>query len=361
MINNDSLKEQAKKLPQVPGVYLMKDSLGNIIYIGKSKSLRNRVIQYFYNLSNRTSKIEKLVLNIHNFDHIITDTELDALLLECNLIKKIKPSYNSLMKNNSRYCYIKINLNDEYGVPEVVLEKEEEDSYYFGPYSSPNLVKETLGNIFEVIPFIRCSKSPLIRKRCHGVSFYPCRIVCEGSLKKEEYKEKVIKLKELLNKENNEFIKNLEKDMEAEALTLNFERAKIIRDSIKNLEAVMSLQGIINLAEGMKNIVVISKIDERFLKLFCIKGNKILYMEKIESGEFYKNIRGASIKIKSVFSISNVEEVNLTKEDIDEANIIYSYIKNKDNDLFFIMLDDKIIKNTKAIEGEINRSIKLRK
>ena len=358
MINNDNLKEKAKKLPELPGVYLMKDSLENVIYIGKAKALKRRVVQYFYNLKNRPSKIEKLVLNIHDFQYITTDTELDALLLECKLIKDMKPAYNSLMKNTSRYCYIKINLSCAYGYPEVVLEKEEDSSYYFGPYSSQSLIKETLDNIFEVIPFIRCSKNPLKKSKCYGREFYNCRVVCGGILEQEKYHYNLLKLKEILNKENEDFLDILKGEMEAASLALSFEKAKLIRDTINNLSIITSLQGVIHLAKEMKSIIVINRIDENFLKIFCIKGNKILYKEKIKLEEFYRDLSVNAVKIKSIFLGNSMDTLSLTKEDIDEANIIYSYIKNKNKNLNFFLLDDKDIRNIQVIEKEIKKLVK---
>jgi len=123
--NKGKLINKAKDLPEVPGIYLMKDKNNYVIYVGKSKSLKNRVTSYFYELKNRSSKIEKMIGNIEDFDYIVTDTELDALLLECNYIKKIKPMYNSMLKNHNKYPYIRIAIEEEYPYLELCFEKDD--------------------------------------------------------------------------------------------------------------------------------------------------------------------------------------------------------------------------------------------
>lgn len=141
------LKEKVKKLPSSPGVYLMKDSLNNVIYVGKSKNLKSRVGSYFINSKSHSPKILKLVQNLKDFEYKITDTEFEAFLLECELIKKIKPAYNRLMKNPKSYSYIKIVLNEKYPNIEISHESNEESNemdgnIYFGPYSRKNIVEK---------------------------------------------------------------------------------------------------------------------------------------------------------------------------------------------------------------------------
>lgn len=160
------LKEKVKKLPSSPGVYLMKDSLNNVIYVGKSKNLKNRVGSYFINSKSHSPKILKLVQNLKDFEYKITDTEFEAFLLECELIKKIKPAYNRLMKNPKSYSYIKIILNEKYPSIEISHESNETDgNIYFGPYSRKNIVEKD----FMVLKNTAKYNAVLISEKLHPV------------------------------------------------------------------------------------------------------------------------------------------------------------------------------------------------
>ena len=181
------IKEQLKNLPDSPGVYIMKDAEKNIIYIGKAKVLKNRVRQYFQSSKNHSQRIQSLIYNIAEFEYIITDSELEALVLECNLIKKHKPRYNVLLKDDKNYPYIKVTLNEEY--PRIIITRkiEKDGAKYFGPYTNTNAVRKTIDVLKRVFKIRTCSKvfpRDIGKDRpCLNYHIGQCLAPCQGDRK----------------------------------------------------------------------------------------------------------------------------------------------------------------------------------
>ncbi|MFA6941632.1 MAG: excinuclease ABC subunit UvrC, partial [Clostridiaceae bacterium] len=228
------IEYQLKILPDKSGVYLMKNSLGEIIYVGKAKNLKNRVRSYFQNSKNHAAKVKAMVSNIYEFEYIVTDSEMEALILECNLIKKFRPRYNILLKDDKQYPFIKITVNEDF--PRVIKTRKvvKDGSKYFGPYTDVTALNETL-EIIKNNFFIRCCsrviKEGTYEKRpCLNYSIGLCSAPCVGKINKEEYKTIIEDIIRLLNGYNTNLVNSLKIQMEKLSDELEFEKAAKIRD-----------------------------------------------------------------------------------------------------------------------------------
>lgn len=343
MKNNDlakQLAEQVRLFPAKPGVYIMKDSLSNIIYVGKAKRLKNRVMQYFYRSKNRAPKIDAMISSINSIEYLLTDTELDAFLLECRLIKEIKPRYNSQMKNDKRYVYIKININEKYPSISVTnkVDSLKADSLYFGPYTSRSSVERTVLFIKDNFPIRKCSSASFRRKssRCLNYSLGKCMGVCRDDTKYHEYNECVKKIVSFLEGKDDSIIEALKENVSLAAERLEFEKAAKFRDDIRAIKHVLNRQSLIKLSSRMRNIIAIENIGENYYKIFLFKGNRLISSEPFDIGQIDKTsaveyfhsmvLDGYKNKISSLSMI-------LGQQDVDEAQIIYSYLKRKKNDI----------------------------
>ncbi|KIE46462.1 uvrB/uvrC motif family protein [Clostridium argentinense CDC 2741] len=340
------VKQKIKDLKECPGVYLMKDSLNIVIYVGKSKNLRRRVSSYFGNKNHKSSKVQKLVKNIHDFEYITTDTELEALLLECKLIKTYKPTYNKLLKNNERYPYIKITIKEEF--PRVVLcyEKHDDGSLYYGPFTNFNATYQAVNSIIDMAKIRKCSS--VSKSACLNYNLNLCLGVCINKNIKNEYMDEVKIIIDYLSLKDDGLIERFNDLMESSALELNFELAAKIRDDLGRVRYLKQDLYNVELLNSNRRLVVIEHIDENYIKIFCMDNNDILYREKYLVKDI--NINFMTKMIFSLFNTGNreLDTVDL-KEVIDEAMIINSYLKNNHID-YFEVKDDIIDEKKFAIE-----------
>ncbi len=244
-----SIKQKLKNLPLCPGVYLMKDEAGTVIYVGKSKSLKNRVSQYFMHSKNHTAKTTAMVSHIHDFDYMITDTEVEALVLECNLIKKYRPKYNILLKDDKQYPYLKITFQEDF--PRITMTRKvvKDGARYFGPYMSSFMVRETLETIKEIFKVRSCRKV-LPRdigkgRPCLYYHINQCSAPCDGRISQKEYKEVFDQITAVLDGKHQDIIALLSEKMHAASKALEFERAARLRDKIESLKILGEKQKII--------------------------------------------------------------------------------------------------------------------
>lgn len=237
--------EALKRLPQSPGVYLMKDNQGTIIYVGKAKNLRNRVSSYFRGFSAHTPKTQTLVVNIDDFEYILTDTEVEALILEGNLIKQYKPRFNIRLKDDKSYPYIKI-TNELFPRVIKVREVKKDKGRYFGPYTSDFDVNQTLEVIKKVFPIRQCSKdlSKPQQRPCLNYHIKQCIGPCKGNVHQSEYAKLIEDISLFLTGKERELIKLLEESMQQKAEQLKFEEASVIRDQIQSLNQLTVKQKI---------------------------------------------------------------------------------------------------------------------
>lgn len=353
MIDNRVLKEKANALPDRPGVYLMKDSIDNIIYIGKAKNLKNRVRQYFMNSKNRSPKVEKLILNVSDFEYIITDTELEALIMECALIKQEKPFYNKLMKNEKAYVYIKINLQEQIPGLNLVYEKLEDESVYFGPYTSASVVESAIEAFKEFTSIRRCNKVLSNKNMCFYYRGCKCSELCNGNGNREEYLITINNIIEFLKGKDFGFFQLLQKEMEIASENLNFEKAGKIRDYVKALKGVIAAQNTIKDSNKRKYIIALQSIDENSYKIFLIYGNRlvnslIIGEEALINHELVEHVIFRSGEHwgsrESLESWARNDENTVTKEELDEQQIIFSYLKSKRETVKYRQIPYKYIK-----------------
>ena len=244
------IQEELKKLPGKPGVYLMHDADDTIIYVGKAISLKNRVRQYFQTSRNKGPKIERMVTHIARFEYIVTDSELEALVLECNLIKEHRPKYNTMLKDDKAYPYIKVTVNEDF--PRILFshQMKKDKAKYFGPYTSAGAVKDTIELLRKLYDIRSCNKSlpkEIGKDRpCLYYHIHQCKAPCQGYISKEEYGEQIKKAISFLNGNYNDMIKELTGKMTEAAEEMRFEQAAEYRDLIDSVRRIGERQKITN-------------------------------------------------------------------------------------------------------------------
>lgn len=354
------LKDKLKQLPQRPGIYQMRDSLGNIIYVGKAKNLKNRVSQYFHNHKDREPKVMEMIHNIYTFDYKVTDTELDAFLEECRLIKMLKPRYNRQMKNSRKYSYIKIPA-EHYPKVSIINEKAEDGALYFGPFTSTHRVESVVHYLNDFYPIRKCS-SPRLVKRANGCLFQQlgtCLGVCTGQVSPEEYWTHLENVRRLLNGNDRASVQELHQKLDKAIENLDFEKAARYKEYYAGLRHVIGKQQLVQSSNKNRNILAIEFIDSVRAKLFLIKGNKLLYREvfdrmtvdSIESKQYLKNM------IRDKFLIEKNDLRKLTQYDIDEAQILTSYLKKNRERVISFWIPSTRLNNEASMDASVNKII----
>lgn len=242
------LRKKAMKLPLRPGVYLMKNKQGGIIYVGKAKALKNRVSQYFGSGSGHTRKVRKMVENVYDFDTIICENEFEALVLECSLIKQHRPKYNILLKDDKGYCFIKI-TDEPWRRIKCVYRKENDSATYIGPYLSSAVINESVDAANKIFALPSCDRQiPLRgseRRPCLNYYIHQCTAPCCGKIKKSDYDKRVKEAIEFLKGGTKDYLEQMEKLMESYSERLEFEKAAEIRDRIDAIKRLESRQQVI--------------------------------------------------------------------------------------------------------------------
>ena len=280
------IQEHLKQLPSEPGVYLMKDKFNNIIYVGKAKVLKNRVRQYFQSSKNHSSKVKSMVKNIDRFEYIITDSELEALILECNLIKKYKPKYNVLLRDDKTYPYIKVTTNEDFPRVLKVRKVLKDKAKYFGPYTNTTAVNDTLDIIKSIYPIRTCNidieKAIKTNMRpCLNLHIKRCVGPCTGNITKEEYNKMIEEILLFLSGKEEKLIDILKEKMNKCAMDFNFEEAAVYRDKIKSLEDMMEKQKIDSSTSDLnQDIIAMARAhDEACVQVFFVRNGKIVGRE----------------------------------------------------------------------------------
>lgn len=278
------IQENLKKLPDCPGVYMHKDKLGNIIYVGKAVSLKNRVRQYFQSKKNMPPKVRSMVDNIAEFEYITAGSEMEALILECNLIKKYRPKYNVLLRDDKTYPYIKI-TNESY--PRIVKTRlvKKDGSKYYGPYSDAGAVNKIVDLLNSSFALKRCTASdfPPDFKPCLNYHINQCRGICSGMVDREEYACAVEGAREFLNGRNKKIISRLEEKMYAASEALDFEEAAVCRDYIEAAKALSATQRVVIQQSKDIDIVIPAKgTDETHMVIFFVREGKLSGRETYE-------------------------------------------------------------------------------
>jgi excinuclease ABC subunit C len=272
------IQENLKKLPDKPGVYLHKDKLGQVIYVGKAVSLKNRVRQYFQSSRNMDPKVRAMVSHIEEFEYITTNTEMEALILENNLIKKYMPQYNVLLRDDKTYPYIKITTNEAY--PRILKTRKiyHDGCKYFGPYTDVTAVNQLIELLNGIFALKRCSaqKFPTGFKPCLNYHINQCKGICTGLVPKEEYMEAIDQVVELLNGKNKKVLDYLTAKMTEEAEAMNFEKAAEYRDYITAVNAIAEKQRVVLLTAGDMDVILGAKGEkDAHVILFFVRQGRL--------------------------------------------------------------------------------------
>ena len=275
------VEAELKKLPAKPGVYLMHDGRDEIIYVGKAISLKNRVRQYFQSSRNKTSKIEQMVERIARFEYIVTDSELEALVLECNLIKEHRPRYNTMLKDGKTYPYIKATIQEDY--PRLLFSRElkKDKSRYFGPYTNAKAVKESLDLMHKLYRIRTCSRSlpkDIGKGRpCLNYHIKQCSAPCQGYISKEEYQKNFACALEFLNGNYAPLLKELEEKMLEASESMDFEKAIEYRDALDSVKQVAQKQKITSYGLEDRDIIAMAKdSQDAVVQVFFVREGRLI-------------------------------------------------------------------------------------
>lgn len=320
-----------KNLPEKPGVYLMKNHLGEIIYVGKAKILKNRVKSYFQKSKNHSEKVRVLVKNISEFEYIVTDSEMEALILECNLIKKHSPRYNIALKDDKFYPFIKITINDDFPRVFVTRNYSKDGSKYFGPYTNGTAVYETITLINKIFPLRTCRLSikengEAVRP-CLNYHIKKCFGPCAGYISKNQYGEMIKEIMDILSGADKTVSNQLRSEMEAASMKLEFEKAAKLRDKILAIEAIIEKQKIFKTMEGDEDFINIFQ-DEKdsCVQIFFSRDGKItgrehfIFENTVDDNvgevlsEFITSFYGSTAKVPRYIYAPEIADLELIEE-----------------------------------------------
>ncbi|HEL2837625.1 TPA: excinuclease ABC subunit UvrC [Clostridioides difficile] len=333
------IQEHLKKLPSEPGVYLMKDKYDHIIYVGKAISLKNRVRQYFQSSKNHTSKVKSMVKNIYKFEYIITDSELEALILECNLIKRYRPKYNVVLRDDKTYPYIKVTTNEDYPRILKVRRVLKDKAKYFGPYTNITAVNDTLELISSTYPIRSCKididKAIKNKTRpCLNLHINKCLGPCTGNVSKEEYGKMIEEIIMCLSGKEEKLMELLKEKMNESSMNFRFEEAAVYRDKIKSLEEMIQKQKIdATVSDLNQDVVAMARAhNEACVQVFFIRNGKIVGREHFILEGVMDSPR-ASILSSFVKQFYNEQEYTpkelIIEDEIEDSSILEEWLSSK--------------------------------
>ncbi len=328
------IEEELKKLPARPGVYLMHDEKDAIIYVGKAISLKNRVRQYFQSSRSKGVKIDQMVTHISRFEYIVTDSELEALVLECNLIKEHRPKYNTMLMDDKTYPYIKVTVNEDY--PRVLFSRQlkKDKAKYYGPYTSAGAVKDTIELIHKLYQIRTCSRNlpkDMGKERpCLNYHIKQCAAPCQGYISKEQYAENVGKALEFLNGNYGPLLKELEEKMKAASDAMEFEKAIEYRELLNSVKQIAQKQKITNSDMEDKDIIAMAVDGEdAVVQVFFIRDGRLIgrdhFYLRTSEGEPTKEILGSFIK-QFYAGTPYIPRELMIQEAIDDQELIEQWL-----------------------------------
>ena len=327
-----NIEEELKKLPNKPGVYIMHDKDDNIIYVGKAISLRNRVRQYFRK-TNKTKRIENMVSLIDHFEYIVVDNEAEALILECNLIKKNRPKFNVLLKDDKTYPYIKVDLKSDF--PNVIITRRiiNDGSKYFGPYANPGAAKEMVDFIKQKYKIRQCRNFKSTTRPCLNYHIKRCLAPCVGYVSKEEYRKQINEIIDLLEGKTDKILKELNEQMKEASQNLEFEKAAYIRDRKQAIERVSERQKVSNISENNIDVIGLYKSDMNVcIEIFFVRGSKMIGREHYFFPELKdmedKEILSGFIK-QYYLDNPNIPNKIMLREELEDKDSIEKWLSTK--------------------------------
>ena len=344
-----NIEEELKKLPSKPGVYLMHDDKDAIIYVGKAVSLKNRVRQYFQSSRNKGVKIEQMVTHIARFEYIITDSELEALVLECNLIKEHRPKYNTMLMDDKTYPFIKVTVQEDF--PRVLFARQmyKDKAKYYGPYTSAGAVKDTIDLIHKLYGIRTCNKQlPKMQGKerpCLNYHIHQCPAPCQGYISKEEYAKSVKKVLTFLNGDYAPILKELEEKMVAASEAMEFEKAIEYRELLNSVTKIAQKQKITSSDLEDKDVIAMS-VDQHdaVVQVFFIRDGRLIgrdhFCLRIANGDSRPEVLSAFIKQFYAGTPYIPREIMLQYE-IEDAVLIEEWLSGRKGQKVHIQVPKK--------------------
>ncbi len=344
-----NIEEELKKLPSKPGVYLMHDDKDAIIYVGKAISLKNRVRQYFQSSRNKGVKIEQMVTHIARFEYIITDSELEALVLECNLIKEHRPKYNTMLMDDKTYPFIKVTVQEDF--PRVLFSRQmyKDKAKYYGPYTSAGAVKDTIDLIHKLYGIRTCNKQlPKMQGKerpCLNYHIHQCPAPCQGYISKEEYAKSVKKVLTFLNGDYTPILKELEEKMLEASEEMEFEKAIEYRELLNSVTKIAQKQKITSSDMEDKDVIAMS-VDQHdaVVQVFFIRDGRLIgrdhFCLRIANGDSRPEVLSAFIKQFYAGTPYIPREIMLQYE-IEDAALIEEWLSGRKGQKVHIQVPKK--------------------
>ena len=354
------IQEELKKLPQKPGVYIMHDAKDAIIYIGKAVSLRNRVRQYFRPSHNEGLKKEQMVRQIERFEYIITDSELEALILECNLIKEHRPKYNTMLRDDKSYPYIRVTLGEDF--PRVLFshQMKKDKSRYFGPYTSGSAVKETIELLRKLYALRTCRRSlpkDIGKERpCLNYHIHQCMAPCQGFISKEDYRQRIDQAIGFLNGNYQPILKELEQKMQEASEAMNFEKAIEYRDLVRAVQQIAQKQKITHADMEDKDIIAMaSDGEDAVVQVFFVRDGKLIGRDHfhVAVGSEDGSAQVLATFLKQFYAGTPfIPREVMIQEEIEEADVIAEWLSQKRGQKAYLRVPKK---GAKEKLGELAR------
>lgn len=327
-----NIEEELKKLPQKPGVYIMKNKEDKIIYVGKAVSLKRRVTSYFRK-TNKTERIKKMVSLIDHFEYIVVDNEAEALILECNLIKKNRPKFNVLLKDDKTYPYIKIDIKSDF--PNVIITRRliNDGSKYFGPYANPGAAKEMVNFIKQKYKIRQCRNFKSTTRACLNYHIKRCLAPCVGLVSKEEYRKQIDEIIDLLDGKIDKIVKEIDTQMEEASKKFQFEKAAELRDRKYALIKVSEKQKVSNINENSIDVIGIAKSEMQVcVEIFFVRGSKMIGREHYFFPELKdmedKEILSGFIK-QYYLDNPNIPNKIMLQEELDDKELLEYWLSTE--------------------------------
>ena len=323
-------------LPTKTGCYLMKNAAGKIIYVGKAVNLRARVRSYFHSDSSHDNKTRRLVDEIADIEWIVVGSELEALILEMNLIKRHRPRFNVRLKDDKRYPYIKIHWGDPYPKVTVTRQMKDDGSRYFGPYTSVWAVHQTLDVLRRIFPYLTCDReiTGADTRACLYYDIKLCTAPCIGAVTQDEYRQMIADLQSFLNGQSDPIVKRLENEMQKASEELRFEKAAAVRDQLKAIQTIIERQKIVFNTDYLdSDVIAMAREDgEACVQIFFIRNGKLIGREYfiLEGTEETSDTEVMEQFVKQFYTeAANVPEQVMLPEEIEEAKIIGQWLRSR--------------------------------
>ncbi|MCI7738312.1 MAG: excinuclease ABC subunit UvrC [Lachnospiraceae bacterium] len=363
------IQEELKKLPSQPGVYIMHDEKDAIIYVGKAISLKNRVRQYFQSSRNKGAKIEQMVTHISRFEYIVTDSELEALVLECNLIKEHRPKYNTMLKDDKGYPFIKVTVDEEY--PRVMLawRMKKDKAKYYGPYTSMTAVKDAIELIRKLYHIRSCSRKlprDIGKERpCLYYHMHQCEAPCQGYISKKDYRGYIHKVVSFLNGNSKDVIRELEEKMMLASEELRFEDAMEYRDLIESVNRIGERQKITSQDDTDKDIIAMAiDREDAVVQVFFMRQGKMIgrdhFYIKVALEDTRPQILSSFLK-QFYAGTPFIPRELLLQEEIEDSDVIEQWLSQRRGQRVYVRVPKKGTKEKIVELAAENAAMVLRK